>query len=274
MSIGDLSERTGVPPATLRTWEARYGRPCPQRLPGGHRRYGDDDVVLVQEVLRRRASGLSMEAAVAGSVVAAGVVEHSVFAGLRRRYPQLQPQLLSKPTLLALSRAIEDECCARAERPALFVSFQRERFYERSRSRWQELARTATAVVVFADFAATEAAGSVLTVALPADAPLRREWVLVCDAPDFPACVAGWEPPRPPPVPDGERRFETVWTVDPGAVRKAARVCARLAQDLAPGLAGLVPMPADGAPAASPDLARAEGLLNRMVGYLEATTRR
>ena len=53
----------------------------------------------------------------------------SVFAGLRCRHPGIAPQELRKTTLLALTQAIEDECCARAEQAVLFAEFQQERFY-------------------------------------------------------------------------------------------------------------------------------------------------
>ena len=39
LSIGALSRATGVPIETLRTWEARYGYPVPERKPSGHRVY-------------------------------------------------------------------------------------------------------------------------------------------------------------------------------------------------------------------------------------------
>lgn len=39
LSIGALARLSGVPADTLRTWERRYGRPVPVRLPSGHRRY-------------------------------------------------------------------------------------------------------------------------------------------------------------------------------------------------------------------------------------------
>jgi DNA-binding transcriptional MerR regulator len=42
MTIGDLAQRAGVPVATIRTWEQRYGLPAPARRAGGHRRYGED----------------------------------------------------------------------------------------------------------------------------------------------------------------------------------------------------------------------------------------
>lgn len=39
LSIGPLSRAAGIPMETLRTWEARYGFPAPDRRPSGHRVY-------------------------------------------------------------------------------------------------------------------------------------------------------------------------------------------------------------------------------------------
>lgn len=39
LSIGALSNATGIPVETLRTWESRYGFPVPERKPSGHRVY-------------------------------------------------------------------------------------------------------------------------------------------------------------------------------------------------------------------------------------------
>ena len=143
LSIGELARRTGVPAATLRSWEDRYGFPSPKRQGGGHRRYAETDSALIAEILRLRASGVSPPAAIGQAAARTPEADLSVFAGLRRRHPGLVPTELSKATLLALTRAIEDECCARAEQAALFVGFQRERFYRYSSVRWKELARTA-----------------------------------------------------------------------------------------------------------------------------------
>lgn len=52
MSIGALSRATGVPVATLRSWERRYGFPVPLRLDSGHRRYALDDVERLRLVRR------------------------------------------------------------------------------------------------------------------------------------------------------------------------------------------------------------------------------
>ena len=119
LAIGELAEQTGVPAVMLRSWETRYGFPRPRRLEGGHRRYHLGDVALIREVLRQRTAGLSLEAAIGQATARGAEAESSVFA-LRRRQPDLLPQVVRKSTLLALTRAMEDEYCARAERSAGF----------------------------------------------------------------------------------------------------------------------------------------------------------
>jgi DICT domain-containing protein/predicted DNA-binding transcriptional regulator AlpA len=272
LTISDLAERTGVPPATLRSWESRYDFPRPIRLAGGHRRYAERDVAAVLEVLRHRDSGLALEAAVRRTR-SEPPQSRSLYAELRRRHPELVPQRLSKNSLVALSHAIEDECCARAEQPLLFGGFQRARFLRESYARWVELARTARIAVVFADLGSPREPrpGAPVEVALPHEAPLNREWIVVCDAPDLPACMAAVEHPGQEGVRDSRRRFEAVWTVDPRAVRSASRVAAALADAYRPGwrtteLAGLT----DDPPGASADLRRASDLLNRTMSYLDA----
>ena len=197
----------------------------------------------------------------------------SVYAALRRSYPLLQPQRLKKSTLIALSWAIEDECCARAERPIIFGSFQEERFFRAAQERWTELARIARSTMAFADFseAPLPVAGTTL-VHLPGGAPMRREWVVVCDAPDYPAMLTAWELPGQSTVPDRKRLFEAIWTVEPAAVRAAARVCAQVAlhlghTDAAPLLYELAENPA----VPPVEVLQATSLLNRVVAYLDAT---
>jgi MerR family transcriptional regulator, light-induced transcriptional regulator len=263
-----------VPQATLRSWEARYGFPAPLRLPGGHRRYAESDIAAVEEVLRHRTAGLGLEAAIRRLATAPAEASTSLHAELRRLHPDLEPQLLSKGSMLALSNALEDECCARAHRPLLFAGFQQGRFLRASYARWVELARTASRAVVFADLddPAPVRPGLPVEVAVPYDAPLNREWFVVCDAPDRPACLAGWERPGQPASPDGNRRFEAVWSVDPAVVRDAARICAGLTDALRPGGEPLTWPELSDAPApGSADLRRASQVVNRMIGYLEAT---
>jgi DICT domain-containing protein len=274
-----------VPPGTLRSWEQRYGVPAPARADSGHRRYDAASVALVLEVQRHRAAGLSMASAAEHALAAAGRREESVFAGVRRLHPELRTQLLRKQPVLALSRAIEDECCAQADQPLLFASFQRERYYRSAEPRWRELSRTARTAVVFADFpeAPSPAVGATadapVEVSVPFRAPLNREWVLVCDSVDYPGCVVGWERPAPdtPQAVDqttqrapaqSARRFETFWSVEPRVVRDAARICAGLVGAYSPSGRTDWPELWDTPPEASSATRRASGVLDRMLGYL------
>ena len=177
---------------------------------------------------------------------------------------------------------MEDEYCARAQQPTLFAAFQEARFFRQAEPRWRELARTARSAVVFADFSSVDFSSADLAsegpalvtpgveaVHLPEEAPMRREWSLVCDAPDYVAALAAWELPGQDDVPDRDRLFESVWTLEPRAVRDAARVCARLADVLAPAadhdwhdLDAPAPEPSD-------DLRAATSLFHRLVAYVD-----
>jgi DICT domain-containing protein/predicted DNA-binding transcriptional regulator AlpA len=270
LTIREIAKRTGVAEPTLRMWESRYRFPEPQRLPSGHRRYTENDVAQVLEVARARDTGLSLPAAIERASTRSGESEPSVFAALRRRRPDLAPYVLPKRSLVAMSHAIEDECCARAERPFIFGSFQRERFYRASERRWQELARTAQRAIAVAEFdQLMEPPGAPVEVPLPADDPILREWVIACDAPGFSACLSAWEMPRQAHLPDLDRMFECVWTLEPALVREAAHVLAAAAARSAPALARTLATSLAAAQLDSaPDPSLVTTLTSRMVAYV------
>ena len=272
LTIGDLAQRTGLSPAVLRMWETRYGFPVPTRLTSGHRRYSDTDVELVQQVLRRKEAGLRLEIAIAEAAATRPPQSPSVFAELRRKHPALAVHRLRKSTLIALSWAIEDECCAKADSPVLFGAFQRGDFYEPSAARWNELARVSRSAIVFADRwdgSASEAEGPI-RAELDEDAPLRREWAVICDAYDATACLSAWELPGQSGTPDRQRLFETIWTVDPMAVRDAARVAASVAASA--GVLSAQPLLYELADTPAPATVSPTGvtaLFNRVVAYVD-----
>ncbi|MET3963174.1 DICT domain-containing protein [Marmoricola sp. OAE513] len=272
LTIGDLAERTGLSPAVLRMWEARHGFPEPRRLASGHRRYSDADVALVQQVLRRKEGGIRLEVAIAEASATKAPSTPSIFAELRRLHPALPVHRLRKSTLIALSWAIEDECCATADRPVLFGAFQRGDFYEPSAPRWNELARVARTAIVFADHwdgNANSAEGPIRST-LDENAPMRREWAVVCDALGTTACLSAWELPGQSEVPDRHRVFESVWTVDPVAVRDAARIAASVAADA--GVLAAQPLLYELAETPAPRAASTAGvaaLFNRVVAYVD-----
>lgn len=58
--IRTVSALTGVNVVTLRAWERRYGLIEPKRTPSGHRLYSQEDVDLINEVVRLLDRGISI----------------------------------------------------------------------------------------------------------------------------------------------------------------------------------------------------------------------
>ncbi|RYP87194.1 MerR family DNA-binding transcriptional regulator [Nocardioides guangzhouensis] len=269
LAIGELAARTGLTPAVLRMWEQRHGFPRPQRLDSGHRRYAASDVAAIEGVLRRRDAGVRLDVAIAEAARMPDRPTASVYAELRRRHPHLAHQRLRKATLLALSWAIEDECAARAQQAVVFGAFQEPRHFRGARPRWRDLARVARHAVVLGGADEVTTDGRLTLVPLTDDAPLRGEWAVVCDAPGFTAALSAWEVPGQRGVAEPDRVFESAWTVEPGPVRDAARVCADVA------LAAGAPHAADVRRVLEPEPARAAdptataALLQRVLGHLD-----
>lgn len=266
----EVVARTGVSAATLRAWESRHGFPDPARLPGGHRRYSMRDVEMVVQVAREREAGLPLRVAIERALRQVDDGSLSIFNGVRRRRPELTPYLLPKRTLVALSHAIEDECCAPAERALLFGSFQREHYYRKAERRWRELAERADVAMAFADFPKRRDPEHG-PVEIPVDdaGPMGREWSVICEARDYSVFLAAWERADQRAVPDGQRLFETLWSVEPELVREAVRIAVELAapsaedvvEPLGKRLASPPPRNHDG-------FALVSTLTNRMVAYV------
>lgn len=268
LAIKEVAERTGLAPGTIRAWEQRYGAPVPRRTPAGYRLYSEADVELLRRVVALRADGLSVPAALERAREATGTDRASLFGALLDT--AVRPQPLTEGTLLAISRAIEDETLARGAGPVVIAAFQRERHYRASEHRYRRLAGVADACVVFADFAAAGGGeGEPQRVpVLPRDA-LGNEWAVIVDAPGYATCLLGWETPRRA---GGERRFEALWTLDPAIVRRAALAGAAIARDRAPAVGERLDALLHDRPLAlespSPGLT---ALTNRIVGYLDTS---
>jgi DICT domain-containing protein len=223
LSIGELGHRTGVGVSTLRAWESRHGFPVAQRLPSGHRRYSEQDVEAVLTVARERRAGSTLDAALTRARDRIGRQRSSIFATLSNALPNVAPVVLSKRAMLAISRAIEDEAATRADHPLFVGAFQEPRFWRASADRWAHLIGGADAAVVLGAFRHSRRRADVFEVAVPSGAPVLREWAVVCESSSFSACLVGIEQIGTRPTVDGRRRFEALWTVEPLAVREAAR---------------------------------------------------
>lgn len=62
-SVGAVAVRLGIPSATLRTWDRRYGIGPSARSAGGHRRYAELDVARVEVMVRFTTRGVSVQSA-------------------------------------------------------------------------------------------------------------------------------------------------------------------------------------------------------------------
>lgn len=256
--------------ATLRQWEARYGFPQPHRSDSGHRRYREEHVEAVRRVVEAKESGLSLKAAIDRVTRVEQQPRKSVFATVREMQGNGVVHALPKRALISLSRAIEDETLRNGAGVLLLGGFQHEGHYRASQRRWTQLGRAAEVSVVFADFPEPS-----LHPDQPAEIPivrrgaLEREWVVVALAADRWACLVGWERPAQDDVPDMERTFEVVWSVDRQAVVEATRASLELAQvpdDLRTEVTERVTeTPTVGTPE---ELQHATALTNRMISYL------
>lgn len=272
LKIKDVSERTGVAPATIRMWEQRHGFPTPQRTPSGYRLYTEGDVEAIRTVIALRRRGLSIPAAIERGRDEPEVraeTHPSIYAAVSAVDPTAHPRVLRRRTLASMSHAIEDEMLARGAHGLVVGAFQRERFYDRVAHRYEQLALRSDATVVFADFpAVVSEPGGPTRVPIASTDALGNEWAVVVDAPGYAACLLAWE--RPNRTEGGERLFEAVLSLDPRAVRRAVAVAAALAgrRDEAVGerLRRLI----EGrALATEPPASALTALTSRMVAYLD-----
>jgi DNA-binding transcriptional MerR regulator len=273
LTIGELAEHTGLSTQLLRTWENRFGFPEPVRLSSGHRRYTGADVRLVRRVLEERDRGVRLELAITSAQRAEQALETgSVYAAMCSRHPELPSYTLRKGTLLALSWAIEDEAVAQASRGILLGTFQRGRYFGQSQARWEEFARTSRASLAMADFPAHDESSRPARVAIPADSPLLREWIVVHDAPSMAVALVAWERPGQADVADRERLFEALWTVEGRLVRDCALILAQTAAGLGSeeGTRALAALEESRTPPATSQRS-ANAIFNRMVAYADGT---
>jgi DICT domain-containing protein len=277
LAIREVAEQTGLAAGTIRMWEQRYGFPTPERTPSGYRLYSEEDVETLRRVITLRNTGLSVTAALErarSTAAGAGPTDRpSIFAavptgGRTRR--------LRKRTLVALSRAIEDETLASAAGPIVLGAFQRVKHYEKVRHRYERMAKAADVAAVFADFG-TDHAGSLadrqpVEIGISTEDPMGHEWAVVVDAPGFSVCLVAWEPPvSREPANDLDRVFESFWTLDPEAVRRATEAGAAVARTNAPDVSDRISeLLAERPLGATASVDALEALAMRMVGYLES----
>jgi DNA-binding transcriptional MerR regulator len=72
LTLKAVSRHTGIPAATLRTWEHRYGFMRPRRSPSGYRLYGEEEIARIQQVKYLVEQGIRTGAAMKAVIEEAG----------------------------------------------------------------------------------------------------------------------------------------------------------------------------------------------------------
>jgi len=171
----------------------------------------------------------------------------SILEDLLNALPELRSQIYFKPSLTALSHAMEDQVLAGRDRPLVIANFQRERFYRQEANRYLRISEQTEQVYVLAapetDF--KNQSDHYETIAFdPADA-LAQEWHLVVLGTNYASCLickerqgASTEVEMPSLSGiDQARRFEGVWTFDRQVVCTAAELLLARIQAYRPELA-------------------------------------
>ncbi|GAB3252344.1 hypothetical protein GCM10027425_10790 [Alteromonas gracilis] len=274
LSIGQLAEEVGVTTQLIRAWEARFDFPRPHRLASGHRRYSRADAAALRAVLEARGRGVDLRAAISNASTEVDALRNgSLFAGFAQRNG-LQVRRLRKPTLMAMSWAIEDEILAGAHGGILIGTFQKARYFDAARSRWRDLAEASTHALAIADFSHHDDAAVPAEVALPAGHPLLREWTLVHESPSLAVALVAREVAGQGGAPERDRVFEAAWSFDGPVVRSCTIPCIAIAEHLGSDAAqrvgaGLIEQQR----APSTSLAVAHGVFSRAVKYMDDIVR-
>ena len=234
LAIKEVAERTGIAAATIRMWEQRYGFPEPARTASGyrdvHRRRrrhaaARQHAARQRPVRARRARararlrGATDRPSIYGAIAAArrrcppgGCASarcwRSRARSRTRRWPAPPGPSCSAPSSPCATSAAVEHRYGGSRAPPTPASCSPTSSACASRRRTRPRCRSRR------------------------DDALGNEWAVVVDAPGYAACLLAWETPesqRDDHLPDRERRFEALWTLDPRVVRRAALVGAALA---------------------------------------------
>lgn len=112
-TIQQVSQETGVPAPTLRSWERRYGLAATARSQGGHRRYTPNQVADLVRMRDQVAAGVRPAEAAAQIVAAATAAPRDLAAAFVEAAEELQPEALQQVLdharlSLGLDRAVDD----------------------------------------------------------------------------------------------------------------------------------------------------------------------
>ena len=158
-------------------------------------------------------------------------ISNSVVEQLLEICHSWRPQMYFKPSLTALSHAMEDLVLNDSDTPLVIASFQRERFYRQEAHRYKRISSKTDQVYVLAAPETDFSNGSTdyERVAFEPSDALAQEWHLVIIGEHYASCLICREksipiPEQPKTAIDSNRRFEGIWTFDREVTIAAAKI--------------------------------------------------
>jgi signal transduction histidine kinase len=210
-------------------------------------------------------------------------VEGSLFDRLRAADPDIATLSVTKSTLVATSHLIETLVYDHRERCVLVSGFQHGRYWAGERDRYLQLSDDNDVIALFAGREPPAGSGvDHVGLRLRTGDPLAQEWFVLALGPGLAITLCGLDgdahSAAQAPVPEAERVFDVVWSLDPQVAATAAQVVVEgvrrtapeRAQEVAAALAGAGRRP----PTTSESVRAADALLAGMVRRVEATGRR
>lgn len=110
----------------------------------------------------------------------------SIFEAVSSKFSHLERSIYSRPSMLAISHAIEDVVMKFELNADLFVSFEKFQFFLYEKERYLQLEKHCAKVFVFArgiDYSAVTEFSNTIFVEIPANSPLADEWSIIVNHP-------------------------------------------------------------------------------------------
>lgn len=212
----------------------------------------------------------------------------SLHTALKLRHPDLPTTAASKATLVVTSHLIE-ELAAQTPGPTVLMSgFQHGRNWAVERDRYLAISGRTDVIAVFAGRDPPTAwETDHLGVRLPSGHGLAQEWFVLALGPGLAVTLCGLDAdPAPdgggardvPPLDEGDRLFEVIWSFEPAVARSAAAIVleaiARDAPDRLPEARERIAAVTGSAPDATAVARAADRLTSGLLGRVEVVRRR
>jgi MerR family transcriptional regulator, light-induced transcriptional regulator len=106
LTVAAVARRLGVAPATLRTWERRYGLGPSEHTAGSHRRYTAEDISRLERMRRLVLSGVAPVDAARTALTSPDVTSDAALAEVARLDPSIRATTSSAPAHAGGGRVI------------------------------------------------------------------------------------------------------------------------------------------------------------------------